>query len=119
MALSTIKKPGYRDFTIRKGDSFRRVLTLKQNGSAINLTGYSAEGMIRRRGDDREVVPFTASVLAPATNGQVEIKLTVTQTRTLPGKCVYDVQLILDATPEDNTHTILEGKISVPQEVTV
>ena len=119
MALSAFKKPGYRDFTIRRGDSWRRVPTLKQGGVAIDLTGYSVSGTLRRRADDRVVDTFTASVVDPPTNGQIEIKLTVAQTRELPGQCVYDVQLILDSDPPSNTHTILEGKIIVPQEVTL
>ena len=42
---------GTYNFTIEQGTTFSRVLTLQENGSAMNLTGYSVASQMRSTHD--------------------------------------------------------------------
>ena len=49
---------GTYNFTIEQGTTFNRVLTLQENGSAMNLTGYSVASQIRSTHDSSTVVGY-------------------------------------------------------------
>lgn len=119
MPLSAIKSPSRKDWEIVRGDSFARTLTLKSDGSLIDLTGYTAKSEVRvRAGDPNLLVAFSASVLAPSTDGQIQIRLTSSQTRSLPCECAWDLEVQLLSDPENNTFTLITGLIKVIDDVT-
>ena len=47
---------GTYNFTIEQGTTFSRVLTLQENGSAMNLTGYSVASQMRSTHDSSSTV---------------------------------------------------------------
>ena len=119
MALDAIKTPGVLNFTIIRGDSFRRELTIKQDGSAIDLTGYTVSSQIRDTAGGNLLETWTSNILAPDTDGKIEILLSTSQTRGLPTNAVWDLQVVLTADPTNNTNTLIQGAIKVVDDVTV
>lgn len=118
MPLATLEAPGRKDLVYVLGDSFQRTFTITEDGAALDLTGYEAEASVfdRHPIDSHavEVATFTAEIPAPATDGQVTISLTATQTASaaMPVHGGWRLRLILTADPDDNTHTVLEGEFS-------
>lgn len=85
---------------------------LDQNDEAIDVTGYTARGQIRKHFSSTNSVSFTTGL----SNGSLVISLTANQTANIiSGRYVYDVELI------DTNGTvvrILEGIVTVTPEVT-
>ena len=70
---------------------------------------------IRDRPKGKLLAEFTVTIPIP-TNGEVIFSLDTAQTRALPGKGVWDLELDGGAT---NTHTIVNGEVCVIPDVTV
>lgn len=117
---------GRYDLTIEQGATFSRQVTWQnQDGSAVNLTGYSIAGKLRRRTSDKQpIVAFTCTV-TDAANGIFTFSLTATQTASLPVshgetaekellECVYDIE----ATVSSTVYRILEGIAYISPEAT-
>ena len=64
---------GTYNFTIEQGTTFNRVLTLQENGSAMNLTGYSVASQIRSTHDSSTVVGTIHVHLSNASGGQITL----------------------------------------------
>jgi hypothetical protein len=118
MSLASIKKPGRKDWEYVRGDSFQRTFTVKQGGQPFDFTGWSVAAQIRERPNADILESFTATVVAPATDGRLRIQLTTDQTRSLPANARWDLQVSLDADPDNNTHTLLEGFVCVKGDIT-
>lgn len=116
MSLASIKKPGRKDYQFVRGDSFQRTLTVKVGGSAFDLTDWDADADIYDSfpidAKSDPIASFTTEILAPATDGKIQIVLTTTQTAALPGKAGWRLRVMLTADPTSNTHTLLEGVLS-------
>ena len=108
---------GTYNFTIEQGTTFSRVLTLQENSSAMNLTGYSVASQMRSTHDSSTVVAtFTGSV-TNASSGQITLSLTNSQTSAIEEAIyVYDVEITSGA---GAVTRILEGNITVTPEVTL
>lgn len=117
---------GRYDFIIEQGATFSRQITWQnEDGSAVNLSGYTIAGKIRRKPSDvQELVSFTCTV-TNAANGVFTFALTAAQTAALPtfqtqkpGKeyleCSYDIE----ATTGGTVYRILEGIVKISPEVT-
>ena len=83
---------------IDQGATFTTTLTINDaNGSALDLTGYTAIAQIRKSPSSSISDSFTATFVSPRTTGQITISLTDTQTTALEaGRYNYDV-LITDS----------------------
>ena len=69
---------------IDQGATFTTTLTINDaNGSALDLTGYTAIAQIRKSPSSSTSVSFTATFVSPRTTGQITISLTDTQTTAL------------------------------------
>jgi hypothetical protein len=80
-------------------------------GSALDLTNYTALGMIRKTYQSSTATTFTSSFVSPRTTGQITISLTDTQTSALEsGRYVYDL-VITDAS--GNKTRVVEGNVTV------
>jgi len=80
-------------------------------GSALDLTNYTALGMIRKTYQSSTATTFTSSFVSPRTTGQITISLTDTQTAALEsGRYVYDL-VITDAS--GNKTRVVEGIATV------
>lgn len=117
MPLDALSRPAAYNLTIVAGDSFSRSVTLKeQDGTPIDLTGYSALAQVRASASsDTVLATFTTAIDAP--NGAVTLSLDTTQTRALGSGAVWDLQLSLDASPTTATHTVIGGQVTVLPDV--
>ena len=107
---------GTYNFTIEQGTTFSRVLTLQENGSAMNLTGYSVASQMRSTHDSSSIVATFSGSVTNASSGQITLSLTNSQTSAIEeGIYVYDVEITSGA---GSVTRILEGNITVTPEVT-
>jgi hypothetical protein len=117
---------GRYDLTIEQGATFSRQVTWQnEDGTAVNLTGYSIAGKIRRKPSDTQpLISFTCTV-TNASSGIFTFSLTATQTASLPValsqtaekellECVYDIE----ATVSSTIYRVLEGIAYISPEVT-
>lgn len=84
----------YSDIFIDQGSTYASTIdVLDPNGYALNLTGYSARGQIRKTYTSANVIHFTTNINQPSL-GKVNISLTAAQTRAMkPGRYVYNVEV--------------------------
>jgi len=106
------------DLVIDQGSTFAIDLTVKESGSAKNLTGYSARAQMRSTKTDSAVAgTFTCTVLTPPTNGQVKMELSAaTSTAMTAGLYYYDLEIHTGS--DAIVKRLLEGKVTLNQEVT-
>ena len=78
---------------IDQGADFTTTVTISDSdGSALDLTGYTALGQIRKTYESTTATDFDAQFNSDRTTGQITISLTDTQTSTLEsGRYVYDL----------------------------
>ena len=78
---------------IDQGADFSTTVTISDaNGSALDLTGYTALAQVRKTYASSTATAFTADFAADRTTGQITISLTDTQTTALEaGRYVYDL----------------------------
>ena len=116
MSLASIKKPGRKDFSFVRGDSFQRTLTVKQGGSPFNFTGWEVEAFVMAefpidpKADPIET--FAATVVAPEIDGRLRVQLTDDETEGLPAKNGWYLRVKLTSDPDNNTHTLLWGELN-------
>lgn len=81
------------------------------NGSALDLTSYTALAMIRKTYQSTSATTFTSTFASDRTTGQITISLTDTQTAALEsGRYVYDLII----TDSSGTKTrVVEGIATV------
>ena len=93
---------------IDQGANFETTVTINDgNGSALDLTGYTALAQIRKTYQSVTSTSFTTGIESPTTLGQITISLTSTQTASLEfGRYVYDL-IITD--PSGTTTRVVEG----------
>ncbi len=107
---------GTYNFTIEQGTTFSRVLTLQENSSAMNLTGYSVASQMRSTHDSSTIVATFSGSVTNASSGQITLSLTNSQTSAIEEAIyVYDVEITSGA---GAVTRILEGNITVTPEVT-
>lgn len=106
----------YANLSIDQGADFSAIITVVATDNVpLDLSAYTAAGQIRRNYTSSAFTPLTASVLAPAIEGQIRLSLTKEQTLMIkPGRYVYDAIIT------DGTHTIrvVEGQVEVSPGVT-
>lgn len=86
------------------------------NGNALNLTGYTAAGQMRKNYASSTATNFSASV-TNNTGGVVRISLTATQTNAIKaGRYLYDVEVSKASTGE--VLRIIEGQVEVTPGIT-
>ena len=107
---------GTYNFTVEQGATFTRVLTLKENDSAMNLTGYSAASQMRSTADTSTVAGTFTATVSNAGAGQITLSMTATQTGNIEeGIYVYDTEITSGA---GAITRILQGKVTVTANVT-
>ena len=85
------------------------------NNSALDLSGYSAVGMLRKSYSSSTSTSFAVAFVDPRTSGQITLTLTDVQTAALSaGRYVYDL-VITDATG-DKTR-VVEGIATIKPSV--
>jgi hypothetical protein len=105
------------NLVIDQGTDFSTTITLKDSsGSAYDLTGYSANGHIRKHYSSSTAYPLTCAISAPASTGKITLSLGRTTTSAMEsGRYVYDVEI----KSTSNTVTrLIEGIVTITPEVT-
>ena len=67
---------GTYNFILEQGATFNRILTLKENDSAMNLTGYSVASKMRSTHDSSTVVGTFTCTISDAANGKITMQMT-------------------------------------------
>lgn len=105
-------RPLATDLFLYAGDSLNLNIAVTDNaGAAMNLNGYTAEAQIRATADAPTAVDFATDIVDSA----IELALTPAETAALPGKGVWDVQII---SATGDVTTLTGGKVTVSPEVT-
>jgi len=101
---------------IDQGADFTTTVTVNDaNGTALDLTSYTALAMIRKTYQSSTATTFTSAFVSPRTTGQITISLTDTQTAALEqGRYVYDL-VITDASGSKTR--VVEGIATVTPSV--
>lgn len=104
-----------------QGTYYAQYFTVKSDGVAVNITGWTFRAMIRRQLDDEEeLVELTTAngglTITDAANGRVRFALTAAQTELLPvGRVVFD---LMRTDPANGPLILCSGKFRVKQPVT-
>ena len=98
-------------FIDQDADFTTTVTVNDSNGTALDLTSYTALAMIRKTYQSSTATTFTSAFVSPRTTGQITISLTDTQTAALEqGRYVYDL-VITDGS--GNKTRVVEGIATV------
>ena len=105
------------NLVIDQGSTFQADIDVTDaSGDALNLTGYTAAGQMRKTYTSSTATDFTASIQSAAA-GTVRISISATQTNALKaGRYVYDAEITKTATGE--VTRIVEGQVDVTPGVT-
>ena len=99
------------NIVIDQGADFSTTITVTDDaGDAVDLTGYTGEGQIRKHYTSTTSTAFTVSFDAPRSDGQITLSLGRTVTANMEsGRYVYDVLV-----SSGNTfYTLVNGNILV------
>ena len=105
------------NIVIDQGADFSTTITVTDEaGSAVDITGYTGSGQIRKHYTSSTATDFDITFDVPRSEGKVTIGLGRTVTANLEaGRYVYDVEITSSA----NTRSrLVEGIVTVTPEVT-
>ena len=106
------------DLTIDQGTTFAIDITVNEGGSIKDLSGYSARAQMRSTKTATSVAAsFTCTVLTPATQGKVKMKLSPATTSAMTAG-VYFYDLEIHTASDGIVKRLIEGKVTLNQEVT-
>ena len=105
----------YANLYADQGSSFEATINVTgANGTAADLTGYTAAAQARRTYTSPTAFTFTATVAVPS-EGAVRISMTDTVTDTMKGRYMYDVEI----TDSSGIVTrVIEGQYEVAPSIT-
>jgi len=107
---------GTYNFIIDQGATFTRQLTVKENNSAMDLTGYSVASKMRSTHDSSTVVGTFTCTVSNASGGIITISMTSSTTAAIEeGIYVYDLEI---TSGSSIVTRLLQGNITVNPEVT-
>ena len=110
---------GTLDLSIEQGATYNLVLTWRIDGTAVNLTGYTARLQARVDVEDTETVlslTSGAGITLGGAAGTITLNQTATQTALLPaGTYIYDLELVSGG---GVVTRLVQGELIVSAEVT-
>lgn len=107
---------GIHNFTLEQGATFNRQMTIKENNSALNLTGYTGAMQLRSSYDASTVALSITVSITNASQGILNISATSSSTAALTeGIYVYDLEL---TNSSGIVTRLLQGQVTVSPEVT-
>ena len=103
------------NLSVNTSTNFKQSFTLtNDDGTALNLTGYTIKSQIRKHSSSTTAVNFSATAPSP-TSGVVKLELQPSDTASLkPGRYVYDI-VITD--PSSIATRVVEGSVIVSKTV--
>lgn len=105
---------GTYDLTIEQGATFSRTITVTENSSPKNLTGWTGRASFKKTYGGSKKADFNVTI-TDEPNGVLTMSLTADQTSKLSGDGVYDLEI------DDGAGTVirlLQGTVTVSPEVT-
>jgi hypothetical protein len=106
---------GKYNITMDQGSDFSLQLTVKESGSAKNLSGYSARGQIRTSASAASASASFVCTITNAAAGTLTIALAAATTTSLTaGQYVYDVEIYTGSTVQK----LIQGTVKISAEVT-
>ena len=107
---------GTYNFVLEQGATFNRILTVQENGSAMDLTGCSVASKFRSTHDSSTVVGTFTCTISNASGGVITMTMTNSTTGAIEeGIYVYDVEI---ASGVGVVTRLMEGTVTVNPEVT-
>ena len=107
---------GTYNFILEQGATFNRILTVQEDGSAMNLTGYSAASKFRLTHASSTVVGTFTCTISDAANGKITMAMTNSTSAAIEeGIYVYDLEITSGA---GTVTRLLQGTVTVNPEVT-
>ena len=107
---------GTYNFILEQGATFNRILTVKENNSAMNLTNYTVASKMRSTHDSGTVVGTFTCTISDATAGEITMQMTNSTTAAIEeGIYVYDLEITNSA---GTVTRLMEGNITDNPEVT-
>jgi hypothetical protein len=102
---------------IDQGSDFVSILDLENDdGTLMNLTGFNAYSQFRKSYGSAVAYSFETSILAPATNGKLQLKLSgINSSLIKPGRYLYDVEIISGTGVKTR---VVEGILTINAEIT-
>ena len=106
---------GTYNINIDQGSDFSLQLTVKEDGSAKNLTGFSARAQMRPTVDSSTLTATFTCTITNATSGILTMALANTVTDDIDvGQYAYDLELYTGSTSQ----RLIQGTATVSGEVT-
>tara|TARA_B100001778_G_C18480619_1_gene580144 strand:- start:335 stop:667 length:333 start_codon:yes stop_codon:yes gene_type:complete len=106
---------GKYNIRIDQGSDFSIQLTVKESGSAKNITGYSARAQLRSSITSSSITATFTCTITNAANGILTMALpAATTTNITPGNYVYDLEIVTGSAVQ----RLIEGTATVRAEVT-
>jgi len=107
---------GTYNFIVEQGATFNRILTVKENNSAMNLTGYSVASKMRSTHDSSTVVGTFTCTISNASGGEITMSMTSSTSSAIEeGIYVYDLEI---TSGTSIVTRLLQGEVTVNPEVT-
>ena len=107
---------GTYNFIIDQGATFTRQLTVKENNSVMDLTGYSVASKMRSTHDSSTVVGTFTCTISSGTGGIITVSMPSSTTAAIEEAIyVYDLEITSGA---GIVTRLLQGQITVNPEVT-
>jgi len=106
------------NMSIDQGETYIRTITWKQNGSLVDLTGYTARMKVKDTYGGTTYLTLTdaSGITLGGTAGTIVIKITDAQTSGLVAQdYVYDLELVSGS---GDVSKLIKGVITVNPEVT-
>ena len=115
------------NFSVTQGSELNTRLTITNDGSPVNLSGYNVRGVVKHKyGDSSSLVDLDPTIVTGDagslySSGYVDIYLSGSQTAAIPvAEAVYDIERFVTGSEGQETAVIkmLKGKFTVSPEVT-
>ena len=106
--------PGVKDLTIIQGGTFDIYWVLSIDGTVVDLTGYTAELVVRQSVGDADAILTLSTenggIIITPEDGKIQLYISSEDTRALSFRnAVYNLEL----TVSEVTNRLLQGNISV------
>jgi hypothetical protein len=88
-----------------------------EGGDAVDLTGYTAAGLMRKSYSSTRSYPLTCTIVIPATQGIIKVELPDADSSAMPfGRYLYDIEVTNTMT--NHKLRVLEGLVIISPECT-
>lgn len=114
------------NFSVTQGSELNTRLTITNDGSPVNLSGYNVRGVVKHKyGDSTNLINLSPTIVtgtegALYPSGYVDIYLSGSQTAALPvAEAIYDLERYVTGSEGQETAVIkmLNGKFNINPEV--